>query len=178
MLTEVAYSSPMRLEFACMMRADVVECYEDQENAVSTCFEEITPYGRRPVMFWTGVTFSYRTEIILIKNGSLNAHNYIIVILCQLVKMLFLWKIMTHSSGDVDAYMEEVGIRGASTFFFFSCRRHGVNYILLAQNYRYLHGVVCSSTEFTLAACFWANRIRGEAWFLMVLHNHTLLQFR
>lgn len=83
----------MRLEFACMMRADVGEC-DDKENAVSTCFEEITPFGRWPVMFWTGVTFIYRTKIVLIKNGSLNAHYYIIVILCQLVKMLFNWKIM------------------------------------------------------------------------------------
>lgn len=41
------------------------------------CFEEITAYGRGSVMFWA-INSTQRTELVLIENGTLNAHRYLI----------------------------------------------------------------------------------------------------
>lgn len=91
------------------------------ERYADVCFEEITPYGGGSVMFWAGVTSNYRTEIVFIENGSLNAHRYITEILSQNAQPALTVigedaiymddNARAHRSGDVDAYMQEVGIR-------------------------------------------------------------------
>lgn len=72
-------------------------------------------------MFWAGKTSSYPTEIVFIENGSLNAQRYTTETLCQHTQptMTVIGKdaiymddnARAHRSGDVDAYMQEVGIR-------------------------------------------------------------------
>lgn len=92
-----------------------------EERYAEVCFEEITPYGGGSVMFWAGINSLDRTELVFIENGTLNAHRYVTEILSPYVQptlavlgenSIFMDdNARAHRSGDVGAYMMEVGIR-------------------------------------------------------------------
>lgn len=91
------------------------------ERFAEACFEEITPYGGGSVMFWAGINSMDRTELVFIENGTLTAHRYITEVLIPYAQpaltalgenSIFMDdNARAHRSGDVEAYMLEVGIR-------------------------------------------------------------------
>lgn len=92
-----------------------------RERYAEVCFEEITPYGGGSVMFWAAINSTERTELVFIENGTLNAHRYIMEVLIPYAQptltalgedSIFMDdNARPHRSGDVEAYMQEVGIR-------------------------------------------------------------------
>lgn len=91
------------------------------ERFAEACFEEITPYGGGSVMFWAGINSMDRTELVFIENGTLTGHRYITEVLIPYAQpaltalgenSIFMDdNARAHRSGDVEAYMLEVGIR-------------------------------------------------------------------
>lgn len=91
------------------------------ERFAEACFEEITPYGGGSVMFWAGINSMNRTELVFIENGSLTGHRYITEVLIPHAQpalaalgedSIFMDdNARAHRSRDVEAYVQEVGIR-------------------------------------------------------------------
>lgn len=72
-------------------------------------------------MFWAGINFQDRTDLVFVENGSLNAPRYITEILVPHVQPALAaignWAVFmednarAHRAAAVNEYLEEVGIR-------------------------------------------------------------------